>query len=639
MPATNRALCDTPPPEARSSTKRAMTRSTGPTAAEPPATPDAGSCDPLIDQATVAPLLKCAIDALDAHTVILDNTGHIVTANQAWLDFAAANEGRINIGPGADYLDVCDRASDVSEEAEAVGAAIRAVIAGDARPAPVEYPCHTPFARHWFLCSVRGFGDGDRRFAVVSHINITDRKRVEQQLRIAAATDRLTELPNRDQMQHRLQAAIDRAAADPAHRFAVMFLDFDRFKIINDSLGHEVGDDLLRDIARRLREAVGFHRRPDDSVDSVGSAEPVVARFGGDEFVVLLEDITDRAAAVERAERLLEALNGPYQLDAYEVHVTASIGIVLNDSAPPTVDELLSDADTAMYEAKCAGPGRHVVFDRPMRQRVRQRMRLENDLRGALKADQLFLEYQPIVGLADGDLVSVEALVRWQHPEHGRVSPGAFIPVAEETGLIVPIGQWVLRTACEQFMDWRRELGAGAPRGISVNLSRVQLLLPSTVQTIRRIIQETGITPEQLQLEVTESTVMEDPQTMFELLEELGELGVRLAIDDFGTGYSSLACLHDFRCDVLKIDRSFINKLHRGRGYVAMVRAVLELAEHLSIEVVAEGIETPEQAALLQSLDCAYGQGFLFSRPMPPGDVARFRSGPTPPAIAPPPTV
>ena len=585
---------------------------------------------PAVDRGRVAPLLKGAIDALDAHTVILDDTGHIVTANQDWLDFAAANEGRINIGPGANYLDMCDRAADVSEEAATVAAAIREVLAGDTQPEPVEYYCHAPQGRRWFLCSVRGFSDGAaRRFAVISHINISERKRMEQRLRIAATTDKLTDLPNRAQIQVRLQAAVDLAANDPDHRFAVMFLDFDRFKIINDSLGHEVGDDLLCEIARRLRNEMGFHRAAGDIVDRVESIRSLVARFGGDEFVILFDGVAGCEDAVERAERLLDRLSGVNQLGEYEVYVTASIGIVLNDSSALAVDELLSDTDTAMYEAKLAGTGQYMVFDRSMRQRVQQRVRLEYDLRTALEAEEFFLEYQPIVGLADGELVSVEALVRWQHPQRGRVSPAEFIPVAEEIGLIVPLDQWVLRTACRQFVAWQRDLGPRAPGSICVNLSRVQLLLPRTVQTIQEIIQETGIEPRQLQLEITETTIMEDPETMFGLLEELAGLGVRLAVDDFGTGYSSLACLHDFAFDLIKIDRSFINKLNHGRGYVAMVRAVVELAEHLNTDVVAEGIETPEEAALLQALDCAYGQGYLFSRPIPPEDLPAFRTPPT----------
>jgi len=281
-----------------------------------------------------------------------------------------------------------------------------------------------------------------------------------------------------------------------------------------------------------------------------------------------------------------------------------------------------------MYEAKLAGKGRYMLFNVSMRQRVQNRLNLENDLRKALQADQLFLMYQPIISLQTGHIESFEALIRWQHPEQGLISPAEFIPIAEDTGLILPIGHWVLRQACQQFAHWRNTMGPNAPRSISVNLSRHQLALPDLPETITAILHQTNMAPECLHLEVTESAVMKDPAAAAKMLLAIKALGVKLDMDDFGTGYSSLACLHEFPIDVLKIDRSFIANIDRGRDFTALVHAVTQLARNLNIKVVAEGIETPEQAMMLQSLECDLGQGYLFSKPLPAHLVPSFKVRP-----------
>jgi diguanylate cyclase (GGDEF)-like protein/PAS domain S-box-containing protein len=453
--------------------------------------------------------------------------------------------------------------------------------------------------------------------------NITVRKAMEDELRLAAQVDKLTGLPNRAMLTDRLQRAVLRSKRIRDYHFAVLFLDFDRFKIVNDSLGHDVGDLLLQEIGRRLQTLV----RSGDVLNRT-VRDHTAARMGGDEFVILLDGIASPQDATAVADRMMESFARPYLLGKHKVHSTASIGIVTSDMSAASADEVLRDADTAMYEAKLAGKGQYMVFDVSMRQRVQNLLILENDLRTAMETGQLFLMYQPIVSLQTGAIESFEGLVRWKHPERGLISPSEFIPIAEDTGLIVPIGEWVLREACRQFVRWQDTMGAAAPRSISVNLSRKQLALPNLPQTILGILDETGVTPECLHLEVTESAVMRDPALANQMLRSIKAIGVKLDMDDFGTGYSSLACLQEFPIDVLKIDRSFIANIGRGEDIAAVVYAVTQLARNLKIRVVAEGIETVEQLLMLQSLECEFGQGYLFSKPMLADQVTAFRVRP-----------
>jgi len=450
--------------------------------------------------------------------------------------------------------------------------------------------------------------------------DITERKALEEELRTAALTDKLTGLPNRTLFCDRLQQAVLRHQRLKDYHFAVLFVDLDRFKIINDSLGHDVGDLMLQEIGRRLHAAV----RAGDSLSRT-SPPHTTARLGGDEFVVLLDGLSRPEDATAVAGRLLDVLSQQYRLGEYELFTTASIGIVASDVAADTADQVLRDADTAMYEAKLAGKGQYMVFSAPMRQRMQNRLSLENDLRKALDAGQLFLVYEPIVSLTTGQIKRFEVLLRWRHPERGVVMPGEFISIAEETGLILPIGEWVLREACAQFNRWRISLGDAAPPSISVNLSRNQLMLRSLPETIQGILEQTGMPAARLHLEVTESAVMRDAAAATRTLHAIKAIGVKLDMDDFGTGYSSLACLHQFPIDVLKIDRSFVMNIERGRDYAALVHAVAQLAQNLDIQVVAEGIETADQALILQSLDCEFGQGYLFSKPMLADQAARFK--------------
>lgn len=450
--------------------------------------------------------------------------------------------------------------------------------------------------------------------------DISERKRTEEELRAAARTDKLTGLPNRALFLDRLQQAVLRAGRLDAYNFAVLFLDFDRFKIINDSLGHKVGDMLLQEAAERLRAAV----RSGDSLGRFAGGH-TTARLGGDEFVVLLDGVRDPKDARIVAGRLLDALSRPYRLGKHEVYSSASIGIVTSDIEVTSAEDVLRDADTAMYEAKLAGKGCYVVFDVSMRKRVQNRLSIENDLRKAIESGQLFLMYQPIVSLETREVNSFEVLVRWQHPQRGVISPAEFVPIAEDTGLIVPIGEWVLREACRQFAHWQKTHGDAAPRNIAVNLSRSQLLLSDLPSTIQRILQGASLRPSSLHLEITESAVMRDVELVMKILHALKEIGVTLSMDDFGTGHSSLACLHQFPFDVLKIDRSFIATINQGRDHAALVHAVVSLARNLEINVVAEGIETADQLLMLQALGCHFGQGYFLGRPMMADQVIGYK--------------
>lgn len=438
---------------------------------------------------------------------------------------------------------------------------------------------------------------------------------MEDELRLAATTDRLTGLPNRAMLADRIQSAL--AGRGELGHPAVLFLDFDRFKLVNDSLGHEIGDRLLVSIAERLRRECDPIRSPEgDGVRAMPS------RIGGDEFVVVLEGVRSTASLVRIAEDLLDAINPPHEIDHYRLISEASIGAVAVGPGYRSADEVLRDADTAMYEAKRAGRGRVVVFDTAMRDSVRRRTMLEASMRDAVGGDQFKILYQPIVDAESGVVVAAEALLRWQHPDFGLVSPTEFIPVAEECGLIVPLTEWVLQTAAETAARWRAADAPGRAPSVCVNLSRTHFLLPGMADRLREIVEAAGLHPRQFHLEITESTVMCDVDAGIAVLRRLREAGFTIALDDFGTGYSSLACLHRFPIDVLKIDRSFVLNLGLGREHISLVHAIADLAHNLGMGVIAEGVETREQLAAIQAIGCEFAQGYLFGRPMPSGDLA-----------------
>ncbi|MBL8819553.1 MAG: EAL domain-containing protein [Planctomyces sp.] len=445
--------------------------------------------------------------------------------------------------------------------------------------------------------------------------DITARKKFEAELLSAARVDKLTGLPNRALIQDRLRQAIDRSRRVPSYLFAVMFMDFDRFKLVNDCLGHDVGDMLLQQIAGRLSNLL----RSGDSL-AVDASGTTVARLGGDEFVILLDGISRPTDVSLVAERILTACDTPYQIGEHLVRSSASIGIVCSDPRYKTAEEMLRDADIAMYEAKAQGKARFVIFDSSMQQAVHERVQIETDMRAGVGTDQFFLRYQPIIGLEDRILRGAEALVRWKHPVRGEISPVNFIPIAEETRLILPLTVWIMEQACWQFMQWKTLAPDRCPDYMSVNLSRVQFSEPGIVREILRIIEASGMKASELQLEVTESEIMSNRESAIEILRSLKAFGFRLAMDDFGTGHSSLACLHQFPFDVIKIDRAFIANLAHGRTFIALANAVVTLAENLGLTCVAEGIETFDQIVLLQSMGCRCGQGYYFGRPVSPED-------------------
>jgi diguanylate cyclase (GGDEF)-like protein/PAS domain S-box-containing protein len=442
-------------------------------------------------------------------------------------------------------------------------------------------------------------------------MDVNSQKAMEHQLRTAARTDVLTQLPNRTVVVDMIDAAIARQRAQPGYHFAVLFMDFDRFKQVNDTLGHTTGDELLRQIARRLEDTL----RPGDNFVHTSDFAQMAARIGGDEFVVLLDDIRGDLDAEIVAGRLLDVLAVPYLLDGHRVSSTASIGIVTSSHAGADSDSVLRDADIAMYEAKRSGRARYAMFAPDMRQRVNAAVSLENDLRQALANGEIFVVYQPVLHLPGNALAGVEALVRWRHPLRGLVSPIDFIPMAEACGLIDALGRFVLREACQAFAAMHRELGDLAPPSLAVNLSRAQLRQPGLTSDIADAVRANHMSPQQLVLEVTESLAAQDAEVQ-SILRDIRAMGVGLALDDFGTGYSSLSCLHELPVNTVKIDRSFVSQASESEYHRVLIEATLRVARTLGLDTVAEGIETPEQATLMASMGCEKGQGFLFSKPL-----------------------
>ena len=685
--------------------------------------------------------VRSALDGLREHVAILDESGAVLTVNQAWRaggDNAAPLCA--NIQAGADYLALCQAesgANAVTGQRIAVG--VRKVLSGEESEFCLEYACHKISEQRWFAAHATRFGIDGSNHVIVTHENITESKLSEENLReskaILEATqeasadgiflvdnrgivvrcnkrfaglwniefeytetlraeqrllafvleqlkapdefigrinylydhphastrdeiylkdgrvfdrysapaisaqghsygrvwsfsditsrkvnedrlahqafhDVLTGLPNRALFLDRLERALTRARRHTQYP-AVLFLDLDRFKLINDSLGHEAGDQLLVAVAERLRVCL----RPEDTA----------ARLGGDEFTILLETIGDVSDATRIAERVAEELRAPFLIGGHEVFSTCSVGIALGAGAEERADTLMRNADAAMYLAKSRGKAHYEVFDNNLTTRALEHLEFENDLRRSVTRGEFKIVYQPIIGLGNGAVVGAEALIRWQHPQRGIVSPGEFIPLAEETGLILPIGQWVLREACRQACAWRDENPGAAPCSISVNLSARQFGQPNLIEEIAEVIKETGIEPRRLVLEITESVVMESAESTIRTLQSLKKLGVQLAIDDFGTGYSSLSYLKRFPVDTLKVDRSFVSGLGIDSEDSAIVRAVVTLAKTLGMTVTAEGVETPGHLAQLQKLECDYGQGYLFDKPLAPAEFAARR--------------
>ncbi len=432
--------------------------------------------------------------------------------------------------------------------------------------------------------------------------DISERKAAEEQLLHLAIRDELTGLANRALFRDLVARSIGRGKRRDDYAYAVLVLDLDRFKLVNESLGHSAGDQLLRAIARRLERCV----RPGDTA----------ARLGGDEFALFLDDVRDLGDAIRVADRIQTELKLPFVLGQQEVFTSASLGIAMSSPGYDRPEDFLRDADLAMYRAKEQGGARHAVFEEHMHAHAVALLQTETDLRHAIERGEFCLHYQPIVSLVSSRIVGFEALVRWSHPVRGLIQPAAFISVAEDTGLIVPLGHWVLREACRQIAEWQRRGGDWAGLGMSVNLSARQLLDPELVTKVAGLLGETGLDPRCLRLEITESTIVENAAVAVSMLSRLRALNVQLHMDDFGTGYSSLSYLHRFQIDTLKIDRSFVSAMGDRGENSEIVRTIVTLARNLGIDVIAEGVETPEQLAQLRALGCEHVQGFFFSRPV-----------------------
>lgn len=479
---------------------------------------------------------------------------------------------------------------------------------------------HKDGSVHWMVCTALGDRDENGRMSSLVGwlIDLKDR---------TASHDALTSLPNRKLFLEQLHEALARSRRQDDYHFAVIYIDLDHFKVVNDSLGHGAGDDLLMQVASRLRSSIR-------SLDAVARISPdatttytpvnlsqknIVARFGGDEFAVLLDNVkTPREAAVV-AERMQEVLQMPFSLDGKEVFTSASIGVAHSAKEYKNAEDMLRDADIAMYRSKEQGKAMYTMFDSGMHEEVKYRLELETDLRKALERNEFSVHYQPIVTLQDERIIGFEALLRWQHPERGWISPVTFIPVAEETGFIVPLGQWVLEKATEQLKEWHERLDPYLC--MSVNVSSKQLMQPHFAQNVEGVLLLRGVPPGRVRVEVTESSIMNNEQLAIRVLEQIRQIGVRVQIDDFGTGYSSLSRLHSLPLDALKIDRSFVKEMDANATQEGIIGAIVALAHTLRLDLVAEGIEYVEQGHSLRFMGCQYGQGYLYGKPMPPEQV------------------
>lgn len=461
--------------------------------------------------------------------------------------------------------------------------------------------------------------EGEAERLVIVNRDITDRKRAEETLAHRAIHDGLTDLPNRDLFLDRLQHAMLRARRHSDYKFAVLFVDIDEFKVVNDSLGHSAGDELLVEIAKRMSTSF----RDTDTVARLQTGTEAdlrlealsVARLGGDEFTVLLEDVFRASDAIRVGQRIQERLAIPFEIKGRQIVIKSSIGVALNANSYSKPEELVRDAEIAMYRAKQSGKARCEVFDPGMHSTAVRRLKLETDLRLGLERGELLVYYQPIISLRSGKITGFEALSRWKHPE-GMISPADFIPVADETGLILPLNRALLREACEQLCSWQLELGCEPPLTISMNITPKQFAQPQLAQEIDAILHQAGISPGSVSLEIVETIAMGEPDRALAVLSELKELGVLLSIDDFGTGYSSLSRLPRFPIDALKIDRTFVSNMNTDRDNHEIVRLIIMLAHSLGLSTVAEGAETAEQVEALTRLNCDMVQGYFYSPPV-----------------------
>lgn len=556
---------------------------------------------------------KATIDALASSLCVLDKAGTIIAVNEAWRDFSAANGAQLSeVSEGANYLAVCDAAkNDSTADAAAIALGLREVLAGEKNEFCLEYSCHSPTEQRWFAARITRFSGTGPAHAVVTHLNITERKLGEERLLHIAHYDDLTGLPNRVLLQDRLIHAIAQADRND-WIVAVLFLDLDRFKLVNDTYGHTAGDKLLQQVSKRLSWCLR-------GGDTVG-------RLGGDEFAIVLSQVSHAEDAVLVAQKIMNSFKDPVYIGNLETFVSGSIGITLYPVDGELPETLIRNADTAMYRAKELGRSNYKFYSSEMNTRAREKLGLADNLQRALERDEMFLHYQPQVDLKSGKIIGAEALLRWNNPALGAVPPGEFIPVAEETGLILPIGEWVLRSACVQNKAWQ---DAGLPAiTMAVNLSARQLVQNDVAALLRRVLAETGLESKYLELELTEGMVMDKSQNIVKTMNRLKALGVHLSIDDFGTGYSNLGYLERFPLNTLKIDRSFISRISEnttgttGNENGVIAKTIITLGHGLGFHVIAEGVETDAQLTFLRNFGCDSMQGFHFSRPIAVNDFA-----------------
>lgn len=553
------------------------------------------------------------VDALSEHICVSDFSGNILLVNRAWRDFATAN----GLSPDIDwqkinYFSVCkDAIGRGSEDALAFMDGMRSVASGTCPEFTFEYPCDSPAEKRWFLAKVTRFTWKGATVLVISHENISVTRLTQNKLDHLAHFDSLTGLPNRAYFYDSLQRMLKQA-----HRshwiMAVLFIDLDHFKMINDTMGHHVGDEVLRQVAKRI---TGCLRSSD-----------VAGRLGGDEFCAFLPALAREQDAGLVAEKIVAALSSPLVIGDTEAFVTASIGVTLFPHDGNDIDTLLNAADTAMYWAKELGRSNYQYFTPRMNEPALERANIINGLRHALEREELFLVYQPQIDLKSGCVRGCEALIRWRHPERGIVSPAMFIPIAEETSLIVGMGEWALRRACAQNKAWQ---DAGLPPVVvAVNMSARQFKHPNIADTVQRILQETGLEGKYLELEVTESIVMEDVDRIIRAMHQIKALGVRLSIDDFGTGYSNLGYLRNFPLDAIKIDKSFVSDIGGESGRVGgdITNMIIMLGHNLKLEVIAEGVETEAHLAFLSAAGCDLVQGYYISHPLAADKLIKFLS-------------
>ena len=550
---------------------------------------------------------QATMDALSTHICVVDASGTILAVNQAWRNFALNNGASPDYrAEGINYLQICEQATgDALHTATCVAQGIRAVVGGLRTDFEMQYCCPSPHGQRWFAFKVTRFPDNGPVRAVITHLDVTERELAAARLLHLAYHDALTALPNRLLFEDRVNQAIGHAEHN-GWSVAVLFLDVDRFKLVNDTLGHSAGDRLLQEVARRLSLCLR-------NGDTLG-------RVGGDEFVVLLPNLRVVDASAVVVQKLMAALEQPMLIDTMETYVTISLGIALYPRDGATTEVLIKNADAAMYRAKENGRNTHQYFFSEMHDRTHLKMQLGNSLQRALERQELFLQYQPQIELCSGHMVGAEALVRWNHPLLGLVSPAQFIPLAEENGLIVAIGEWVMQEACVQNKAWQ---DAGLPPiRVAVNMSARQLMKADVVEVVRRTLAHSGLEARFLELELTESMMMERTEQTITTLRALKALGVHISIDDFGTGYSNLGYLEQFPLDTLKIDKSFVHRIEAGPGQGAsdgtIARTVIYLAHSLGLQVVAEGVENEEQLSFLRQHGCDMVQGFYFSRPLLP---------------------